>query len=92
MRVFNEQVMVRRRDVDSTRLDALHVAAVQSGKRTGALEDFRKQSRALGAGVKNDEDRRVEAGRESLHERSQSFDAARGRTYYDDIFSEHSLL
>src|SRR6185437_7581551 len=88
---IHQHVVVRRRDVDAPRRDALAVACMRGRQRPAPREQLRQDAR-VAPDVLHDEDRRGKVGRKRGRERLQRADPARGAAHHDDALARHGRL
>lgn len=86
---LDEQVMIRRRDVDVRVLDALAVERVRRGQATGARQNLRQKAGSGRRGVQHDENRGGQIGGQPRDDLLQRLYAACGRAEYDDVTLRH---
>lgn len=79
----DDQVTVRRRDVDTSTRERLAVARLDRGQRAGARDDLRQPALRIRGQVKDDAHGCVEILGQSARECRQRLDASRGRAHDD---------
>src|SRR5215510_695082 len=83
--LLDEQVPVRRCDIDPARLHRLRVHRMGCWNGAQPVEDLRQDASAAWRDMHDDEDGRLEIGREQTHQPTQRFDAASRCGYDDDV-------
>ena len=78
--VADDEVRVRRRDIDVPGLDRLQVFRVSCREVPGALEDLRERARCRRGNVEDDEQSRRKVVGQLADQVTKRFDAARRRT------------
>jgi hypothetical protein len=81
---IDEEMMVRRSDVDAPGLDLLAITRVDGGQRAGATEDGGQRARLRGRNVQHHEHRTIEVRRQSGDNVPQTLHTAGGSPEHDD--------